>query len=139
LSAILDFQWLGGGWGWAIALLLVGFFGSIALATILLVYLPADYFIHGHRELAFMRGRPILRFAAKVLKNVIGAILVVAGIVMLFTPGQGVLTVLIGVMLLDFPGKQQLERKLLGQPKVLHAVNGLRARFGKPPVQLDSV
>jgi hypothetical protein len=40
-------------------------------------------------------------------------------------------------MLLNFPGKRALERKLVGRPRVLRAINGLRARFGKPGLVLD--
>jgi hypothetical protein len=52
-------------------------------------------------------------------------------------PGQGVLTILLGIMLLDFPGKRALETRIVGRPRVNGAVNALRARFGKPPLILD--
>jgi hypothetical protein len=52
-------------------------------------------------------------------------------------PGQGVLTILLGIMLADFPGKQKLERKLVSIPSVLSAVNRLRKRFKKPPLVID--
>jgi len=50
-------------------------------------------------------------------------------------PGQGVLTILLGIMISDFPGKERLERKIVSYPKVLEALNKLRERFGKPPLQ----
>jgi hypothetical protein len=40
-----------------------------------------------------------------------GIILALPGV-----PGQGILTVLIGVMLLEFPGKRRLERAIVGRP-----------------------
>ncbi len=52
-------------------------------------------------------------------------------------PGQGLLTILLGVMLLDFPGKRRLEFKIISRPKVFRAINRLRARFDKPPLVLD--
>jgi hypothetical protein len=52
-------------------------------------------------------------------------------------PGQGVLTILLGVMLLDFPGKRNLETRLVRQPRVFRSINALRARFDKPPLILD--
>jgi hypothetical protein len=52
-------------------------------------------------------------------------------------PGQGVLTILLGVMLLDFPGKRRLEYKLISQPRVFNNINRLRARFDKPPLELE--
>jgi hypothetical protein len=63
---------------------------------------------------------------------VIGTILALPGI-----PGQGLLTVLIGIMLLTCPGKRTWERKLLRLPHVLTAINRLRKRFGKPPLHVD--
>jgi hypothetical protein len=51
-------------------------------------------------------------------------------------PGQGLLTILIGVMLVDLPGKRRFERWLLGRPHVLAGVNRLRARFRQPPIVL---
>jgi hypothetical protein len=121
---------------WTAAIVAVAFVGSIAVAALLLIHLPATYFLDDAAPTWWDHGHPILRWTVFILKNVVGAVLVGAGILMIFTPGQGVLTILIGVMLLDFPGKRQLERKLISRPKVLRAINGLRARFGKPPVVL---
>ena len=52
-------------------------------------------------------------------------------------PGQGILTILLGIMLLDFPGRRKLEHKLVSRPQVLKTINKLRHRFGKPPLVLD--
>ena len=52
-----------------------------------------------------------------------------------YLPGQGLLTLLIGLMLTDFPGKYRLEKRLIAQPGVLKAVNWLRARAGHPPLE----
>jgi hypothetical protein len=58
---------------------------------------------------------------------------------MLFLPGQGILTMLIGISMLDFPGKRNIEAKLIGQPTVLGVINGMRKRRGKPPLILAPV
>jgi hypothetical protein len=52
-------------------------------------------------------------------------------------PGQGILTILLGLMLLDLPGKRAWEQKLVKRPKVLQTINQLRGKFGKPPLVLD--
>ena len=52
-------------------------------------------------------------------------------------PGQGILTILLGVMLLDLPGKRRVEQRILRQPKVLEKINKLRNKFSKPPLLLD--
>jgi hypothetical protein len=65
----------------------------------------------------------------------LGLVLVLAGVAMLVLPGQGVLTLLIGVVLLEFPGKQWLLRRIAGQPRVLGALNAVRERRGVPPLE----
>jgi UPF0716 family protein affecting phage T7 exclusion len=72
-----------------------------------------------------------------IAKNIAGGILVIAGIIMLIGPGQGILTILIGLVLMDIPGKRPLEAKLIKRPTVLSAVNKFRARYGKMPLEVD--
>jgi hypothetical protein len=81
----------------------------------------------------------VLRWGGLVVKNLLGAFLVLLGVVMSLpgVPGQGVLTILLGVMLLDFPGKRALELKLVSRPKVLRTINRIRQQFERPPLQLD--
>ncbi len=50
-------------------------------------------------------------------RNLYGGLLIIAGVIMLFTPGQGLLTLLAGFLLLDFPGKRRTWRKILSYPK----------------------
>ncbi len=120
------------------ALGLVGLVSLVASAVLLpfmVVRIPADYFRHPERRHEYPQDRhPALHHAIVILKNGLGVLLVLAGIAMLVLPGQGLLTLLIGVMLTDFPGKYRLEKRLIGQPGVLKAVNWLRARAGHPPL-----
>jgi len=51
-------------------------------------------------------------------------------------PGQGILTILIGLSLLDFPGKRNLELKLIRLRTVRKAINWIRARAQQPPLEL---
>ena len=71
-----------------------------------------------------------------ILKNVVGGIFLFAGFLMLFLPGQGLLTMLIGISMLDFPGKRNVEAKIIGQPTILSTVNAMRNKFDKPPLIL---
>ena len=82
---------------------------------------------------------PIVRFLGIAGKNLLGVALVVVGILLSLpgVPGQGILTILLGIMLLDFPGKKKLEHKLVSRPQVRNAINKLRAKFGKPELVLD--
>ena len=112
----------------------VFFVGSLIVIPILLVRLPVDYFDE-RQPRVWLQGYPsVIRVTTFVLKNLVGAVFVLAGIAMLVLPGQGILTILIGLSIVDFPGKRRLERSLLGRPTVLNAINTIRAKFGKPPL-----
>lgn len=77
---------------------------------------------------------PVARLIGFVVKNIVGVILLALGIAQLFLPGQGIVTILLSLSLLDFPGKRQLERKIVGRPTVLGAINALRAKHGRAPL-----
>jgi hypothetical protein len=117
-----------------VILSIVGFIGSLIAIPFILVRLPPHYFDERHPRKWMENHHPALRLIGHVIKNVIGFVLLAAGIAMLVLPGQGILTMLIGISLVDFPGKRQLERKLIGQPAVLNAINKMRQRFGQPPL-----
>jgi putative transmembrane protein PGPGW len=106
---------------------------SLALIPVLIARLPPDYFVHEKREAFWLqRLSPGVRVAAVVAKNVIGLLVSACGVLMLVLPGQGLLTLLLGLSLLDFPGKYRLERWLLGRPSVMRGLNWLRRRLKKP-------
>jgi hypothetical protein len=78
----------------------------------------------------------VLRLSGLVVKNVVGVVFLLAGFAMLFLPGQGLLTMLIGISLMDFPGKRAIEAKMVGQPTLLSVINNMRRKFDKPPLTL---
>ncbi len=99
--------------------------------------LPADYFAHesrGGSEGA--EPPPTQRRLLQLLKNVVGLVLILAGIAMLVLPGPGTVTILLGLVLMNFPGKYRLERRIVKQPAVLQSLNAIRAKAGVPPLQL---
>jgi hypothetical protein len=101
-----------------------------------LIQLPAGYFVDEHRKpLGSWADYPALRIALLVAKNVLGAVLVLAGLAMLLMPGQGLLTLVAGVLLLDFPGKFRLERWIVRRRSVLRTINWLRRKFGREPLK----
>ena len=121
--------------GVGIAVFLAFFVGSLSLVTLIVVLWRPDHFVGPGRP--FWDGRaPVVRMAGLVAKNCAGALIVLAGIVMALpgVPGQGILTIIIGLTLLDIPGKRRLEVAIVGRPAVLHALNTLRARLGRPPL-----
>ncbi|MCC6659574.1 MAG: hypothetical protein IT437_01680 [Phycisphaerales bacterium] len=121
-------DWLGG-WSllWIGAAWVVVILGACIVVTVLLVRLPSDYF-DGDRP---PRGRHWGRRAAK---NAAGVIVLLIGLALLVLPGPGLLGVLAGVLLLDFPGKRAVERWLLRRRHVLAAANWLRRRAGRRPL-----
>lgn len=118
---------------------LVTFTVSLAIVSFIVVRIPADYFHKDHPRDLWSDRHPAVRFLGFLAKNLLGLVLVVLGILMSIpgVPGQGILTILLGIMLLDFPGKRDLERKIVGRPQVLNAINKLRHRFGKTELVLD--
>lgn len=121
------------------AIFLVTFSVSLGLVSLVLVKIPADYFRNNHHSKFWVDRQPAVRIVALVGKNILGVLLIMVGILMSLpgVPGQGLLTILLGVMLVDFPGKQRLEQKLLHRPAIRNSINRLRARFDKPPLELD--
>ncbi len=113
----------------------VGFAVGLISLPWVVIRIPADYFVCREAPVGRFQSRhPALRIGYLVAKNLLGATLIVAGILMLFLPGQGVLTILLGLWLTDVPGKRALERRLIGSPPVFRAVNALRRRVGHPPI-----
>jgi hypothetical protein len=124
---------------------LLWWLGGVSLAVFLatpiavgwtIVRLPRDYFAKEHRRpLDSWKERPVLRYALLAGKNVLGAVFVFAGLLMLIVPGQGLLTIVGGLVLMDFPGKFELERWLVQRPTVWRSINWLRRRAGSEPLK----
>jgi hypothetical protein len=109
---------------------------SIAMVTFFVVRIPADYFSNDRRPPA---NSPRARVAVSILKNLAGVALVLLGVVLSLPgiPGQGILTILVGLMLTDLPGVRRLERSLARRRGVKRALDAIRAKFGGDPLKLD--
>ncbi len=122
-----------------LGLFLVSLALSFAAIAIVMVKIPANYF-SSHYVQDFMPGSHwTVRWGAVIVKNVLGVFLIALGIVLSLPgiPGQGILTILLGLIMIDIPGKRPLEAKIIQRPTVLAAVNKLRARYGKPDLIMD--
>jgi hypothetical protein len=123
--------------GWLSVASAIMFVGSLVAIPWLVVQIPADYFIHRRHLVDRWQPRhPALRLSLLVAKNVCGIALILAGIAMLFLPGQGVLTIALGLMFMDFPGKFALEQRLMRQHQILDAMNWIRVKAGHPPLKI---
>ena len=117
------------------AIIIVTTLTTLASISMLLISLPSDYFTRKKRVSRIKN--PILRLFLSLLKNVCGAVFLIAGFIMIFTPGPGILSTLVGIILCDFPGKRRIERKIIARPRVLSMINRIRARYNRPLLMLD--
>jgi hypothetical protein len=116
---------------------LVTFIATPVILSFLIIRIPADYFLQKRGyAFTFERHHPLVRFLLLASKNLAGICFVLAGIAMLLLPGQGVIMILVGLTLVDFPGKRSLERRIVGREKVLATLNWMRAKAGIPPLQI---
>ena len=112
----------------------VTFVGSLVAVPWLIGRRRADYVLTPWQVVqARHRRHPALALTVFLARNALGLLLVAAGLAMLFLPGQGLLTVLIGVSVMDFPGKRGLLQRLVRGPKVQGALNWIRRKRGKEP------
>lgn len=112
---------------------------SFAAIGIVMVKIPPHYFA-AHHERDFLPGSPwLVRWGGVIAKNVLGVFLILLGIVLSLpgVPGQGILTILLGLIMVDIPGKRPLEARIVQRPTVLNAINKLRSRYDKPPLVMD--
>lgn len=113
----------------------MGFIASILLIPWIVTKIPSDYFTHPKRQKLLWGDQPkIVRLIVIFLKNVIGVLLIIGGVVLLVLPGQGIVTILIGLLIMDFPYKYRCEIWIIKRPFVLNAINKLRAKVKKRPL-----
>lgn len=122
-----------------IGIFLLTFFANLGLVSLIMIKIPADYFQESPRSKFLENHSHVVRVLAIIGKNLLGVVFVILGILLSLpgVPGQGVLTILLGIMLLDFPGRRRFERWIVSSPRVKNGVDKLRKRFGKPPLVLD--
>jgi hypothetical protein len=128
------FDWITVFWG-VIALLF-----TFALSTTVLIAvvatLPPTFLQTPDSWMVGASANPVLHWARRVGKNLIGFLVIAIGLLLALpgVPGPGLPIALLGITLVDFPGKQRLVQKLLRAPKVLGGINAIRVRLGKPPL-----
>ena len=126
---------------WAVWTLAALSFGSLVVSGVLvsavLLRLPPDHYSRSAPPPRAPGAGIVSVFTGGlwlVVRNVLGWMFVAAGVAMLVLPGQGLLSILAGLVLVDFPGKQRFERRLLASPVVRQGMNWLRRRAGRPPL-----
>ena len=127
----IAFWWIG-------TLSMATFVGTLIIIPILVVRIPADYFKRKKQkpEPYYKKQYAALCFIGLFFKNLFGALFVLAGLAMLFLPGQGLITILIGIMMLNFPGKLALQLRIVQQPTVLRAINWIRMKADRAALEV---
>lgn len=138
LHSVLSLLQRGGLW-WGLAISAGAAVVSFVVVVAIVVSWPADRFNAEGDTRPAARRPLILHVLLVIAKNLGGALLVALGLIMAVpgVPGQGLLTAVIGLSLISFPGKRRLERRLIRRPLLLRAVNRLRARFHRPNLQVE--
>ena len=112
---------------------------SVFMMVLIISFLPEDYFKSENRNLisSVQNSRyPLLKLLVLIIKNFFGVLLLLSGILMLVLPGQGILTIITGLVFMDYPGKYKFERKLLKQKGVINSINWIRSRLSKPSLKI---
>ncbi|HEY9190210.1 MAG TPA: PGPGW domain-containing protein [Sulfurovum sp.] len=113
------------------------FITSLLLIPWIVTKIPSDYFTHPKRQKYLWDDQPnILRYLFVFLKNVLGVMLVLGGFTLLFLPGQGIVTMMIGLLIMDFPYKYRVETWIIKHPVVLRSINRLRKKAKQPPLEI---
>lgn len=121
----------------AAAIFVISFAINALIVGIIIVTLPANYFSSHYRQDFLPNSSWMTRWGMTIGKNLVGVLLVIAGVAMLIGPGQGILTILCGLIMIDIPGKRPLEARLIKRPAILAAANALRAKYRREELVVD--
>lgn len=108
-------------WLFLISILL--FFAVLIFVPVFSIKLPADYFSKKENKGSLLKILFPFNYIFLIIKNSIGFLFVGVGIILLFIPGQGLLTIFTGLMLINFPGKRRLELYIIRKKSVLNVIN----------------
>jgi hypothetical protein len=104
---------------------------SIVLVPLFIKHIPIDYFTNSkYHQIKLNNAYNIAKF---ILRNILGLLLIIAGIIMLLTPGKGIISIIIGLFLMQFKGKYKLEKKLIQNDATFKTLNWIREKTNKKP------
>ena len=120
--------WLGG-------ISLLTFVLSLVLLPYLIRKIPSDYFLQLSDEQPRFKEYDLKFVLFFLLRNIFGLLLFISGIVMLFLPGQGLITLFFSLLFLTFPGKKKLIIYFTRLKSVQKTVNWVRKKANKNPIK----
>jgi hypothetical protein len=114
--------------------------GGVVVIGVALVKLPPDYFVAPTARQPLHNSHPLVRWAVRLLRNLLGTTLVMLGLIMSVPgiPGPGIMIIVIGLMVMDFAEKRRWAKWVISRPLILRATNGLRRKYGKPPLVMPT-
>ena len=120
---------------WLATISLFVFIFSLISIKWLVALIPTNYFIKKNMVKS-KKSYSFIWLISIIVKNLIGYTLILGGLLMLILPGQGLFTILMGLVLSNYPGKYNIERRFISIPSVLKTVNWLRKKSNKPPLEI---
>lgn len=120
---------------WLATISLFVFIFSLISIKWLVALIPTNYFIKKNMVKS-KKSYSFIWLISVIVKNLIGYTLILGGLLMLVLPGQGLFTILMGLILSNYPGKYNIERRFISIPSVLRTVNWLRKKSNKPPLEI---
>lgn len=120
---------------WLATISLFVFIFSLISIKWLVALIPTNYFIKKNMVKS-KKSYSFIWLISVIVKNLIGYTLILGGLLMLVLPGQGLFTILMGLVLSNYPGKYNIERRFISIPSVLRTVNWLRKKSNKPPLEI---
>ena len=120
---------------WLATISLFVFIFSLVSIKWLVALIPTDYFIKKNISKS-KKSYSLLWLMSIIVKNIIGYTLILGGILMLVLPGQGLFTILMGLILSNYPGKYTIEKRFISFPSILKTINWLRKKSNKPRLKI---
>lgn len=122
---------------WLGAVSTLTFFLSLIIIPWIICLMPSDFFRHRQQDKKKESRHPAMSTLLFFLRNLFGVVLLLAGILMLFLPGQGILTIILAIGLLDFPGKRRAKDAFLRRHSVHTGLNWIRKKGRRAPFTFD--
>lgn len=120
---------------WLALLSLFTFILSLISMPYIIRRIPSDYFLKLSTEQPKVKGYNIKSILYRLFRNIFGILLLLSGLAMLFLPGQGLITILVSLILMDFPRKKRFITFLTGKKSIQNSINWMRKKVKKKPIK----
>lgn len=118
---------------------LIAIVGAASIGMLMISALITPWFVaqlppdHFSRPPPSAQPKSFQRLLLQLARNSLGAILLIAGLLMLIIPGPGLITLVLGLTVSDFSAKHRVIRQFLNRPGVMDSLNWMRRKYRRPP------